>query len=549
MTAQLVDQLPDGDPVLLSRVRAGDPDAYAVLFERHRASATAFAGGLAGHSHADDLVAEAFTKVFDALQRDLGPTVSFRSYLLTSIRSIWNNTVRREGRYALVDDYDVLPPSDALTLVDDPDQRFDNQAVAEAYRTLPERWQAVLWYTAVEGLPHDEVAVHLGIKPNAVAALAFRAREGLRQAYLSAHLRTTPDAACQAWTPLLPAHARGSLDRRKRPGMLAHLDGCLPCTLALADLDDVNNRLGALLLPIVLGPGLLGLEGLWGGVSLGASTGATTGVAATGQAGGALLLGKSGLALTVVAGIVGAAVAVPLLIDGLSSDRAGTPDPGLHAVASPTGPFPELRTHGSPTGRPSPHDKVPEGADQDRTALDPSGSDRATAGEIGGVSSDGPPPTPGGATDPPSVEPTGPTSPTTPTAPGSSLSPDAGIGQPRIDQVSFLGQALTSVTFPVTNARTGSTVTVVVSNLVGFPLSWGNTGWRCPGAVGGLPGDVIRTETTITCTRTGADQATGELAFALLTSGVSEITATVAQLVGITDPVADNDTVTALINR
>lgn len=549
MTAQLVDQLPDGDPVLLSRVRAGDPDAYAVLFERHRASATAFAGGLAGHSHADDLVAEAFTKVFDALQRDLGPTVSFRSYLLTSIRSIWNNTVRREGRYDLVDDYDVLPPSDALTLVDDPDQRFDNQAVAEAYRTLPERWQAVLWYTAVEGLPHDEVAVHLGIKPNAVAALAFRAREGLRQAYLSAHLRTTPDAACRAWTPLLPAHARGSLDRRKRPGMLAHLDGCLPCTLALADLDDVNNRLGALLLPIVLGPGLLGLEGLWGGVSLGASTGATTGVAATGQAGGALLLGKSGLAVTVAAGIVGAAVAVPLLIDALSSDRADTTDPGFHAVESPTGPFPELRTHGAPTGLPSPSDKVPEGSDQDGTALDPSGSDRPTAGEIGGVSSDGPPQTSAGATDPPTVEPTGPTSPTTPTAPGSTLSPDAGIGQPRIDQVSFLGQALTSVTFPVTNARTGSTVTVVVSNLVGFPLSWGNTGWRCPGAVGGLPGDVIRTETTITCTRTGADQATGELAFALLTSGVSEITATVAQVVGTTDPVADNDTVTALINR
>lgn len=555
MTAQLVDQLPDGDPVLLSRVRAGDPDAYAVLFERHRASATAFAGGLAGHSHADDLVAEAFAKVFDALQRDLGPTVSFRSYLLTSIRSIWNNTVRSERRYDLVDDYDVLPPSDALTLVDDPDQRFDNQAVAEAYRTLPERWQAVLWYTAVEGLPHDEVAVHLGIKPNAVAALAFRAREGLRQAYLSAHLRTTADTACQAWAPLLPAHARGSLDRRKRPGMLAHLDGCLPCTLALADLDDVNNRLGALLLPIVLGPGLLGLEGLWGGISLGTSTGATTGIAATGKAGGALLLGKSGIAAAVAASVVGAVVAVPFLVDSLTSYDAGrvAEDPAHHAVDAPTDPFPEPRTHGVSPGPTTPA----EGPDAGAAAPTPDGgTDGGTGAGTDVDTGDGtwvrrPDPGPGpsaGPTDSP-TSPTSPTTPTpTPTTPGSALSPDAGIGQPTLDQVSFLGQALTSVTFPVTNMRTGSTVTVVVSNLVGFPLSWGNAGWHCPGAVGGLPGDVIRTETTITCTRTGADQATGELVFALLTSGGSEITATVAQVAGVADPVADNDVVTALIN-
>mgnify|MGYP003351145264 FL=1 len=82
MTAELVDPLLDGDPVLLSRVRGGDIDAYGQLFERHRGAAVAFAGRLAGPRHADDLVAEAFAKVLDALQRDLGPTVSFRSYLL-----------------------------------------------------------------------------------------------------------------------------------------------------------------------------------------------------------------------------------------------------------------------------------------------------------------------------------------------------------------------------------------------------------------------------------------------------------------------------------
>ncbi|HVK28447.1 MAG TPA: hypothetical protein VM575_08900, partial [Nocardioides sp.] len=277
-----------------------------------------------------------------------------------------------------------------------------------------------------------------------------------------------------------------------------------------------------------------------------------TGVAATGKAGGALLLGKSGLAVTIAAGVVGAAVAVPFLIDVSSDDRSGATDPGHHAVESRTDPFPGPRTQGTAPGRASA--TVQDAAGADASAGDPAASDSTTGGEIGGVSSDSPPDTSAAPTDPSTGEPTRPTTPTTPstpttpTTPGSTLSPDAGIGQPSIAQVSFLGQALTSVTFPVTNVRTGSTVTVVVSNLVGFPLSWGNTGWRCPGAIGGLPGDLIRTETTITCTRTGAEQATGELAFALLTSGASEITATVAQVGGVVDPVADNDVATALIN-
>lgn len=545
MTAQLVDPLHDSDPVLLSRVRAGDADAYALLFERHRAAATAFAGGLAGHSNADDLVAEAFAKVLDALQRDLGPTVSFRSYLLTSIRSIWNNTVRRDRRYDLVDDYDALPPLEALTLTDDPEQRFDNRAVAEAYRSLPERWQAVLWYTAVEGLPHTEVALHLGIKPNAVAALSFRAREGLRQAYLSAHLQTTAGTACATWAPLLPAYARGNLDKRKQPGMRAHLDSCVTCTLALADLDEVNNRLGALLLPIVLGPGLIGMGNLWAGVAGGGSTGATTGAITTAKVGGAVLAGKGGIAVTVAASIVGAVLAVPVLIDVLTShdghpgdSQAGSravdgTDPFLYrsSDAAPARPTRRrLRTAGTgDQGDAEP--TVPQATDVPTDAVAESTPSRDQKVE-----------TPAAPAEPPI------SGPTEPATPGSSLSPDAGIGDPTLGQVSLFGQALTSVTFPLANVRTGATVTVIVSNLVGFPLSWGNPGWRCPGAIGGLPGDVIRTETTITCTRTGAELASGRLAFALLTSGSSEVTATVAQVPGVVDPVPGNDSVTVVIN-
>lgn len=561
MTTELVGQPleapSDSDAVLLSRVRTGDPDAYALLFARHRAAATAFAGGLAGHNLADDLVAEAFTKVLDALRRDLGPTVSFRSYLLTSIRSIWVNTVRRESRYDLVDDYEVLPPSDELTTDDDPEQRFDNGAVADAFRSLPERWQAVLWLTAVEGLPHDDVAVHLGIKPNAVAALSFRAREGLRRAYLSEHLRSTADAACQRWLPLLPAHARGTLDRRKLPGMRAHLDTCVSCSIALADLDEVNNRLGALLLPIVLGPSVIGLEGLWPGREGAATTGADLGAATPGGL-EATLAGSNGVLGTAVAVVVGGLVGVLALLP-LAPGR-GDPvgrdvrveAPASQSLAGYVGarPFQEEaaepgvgvgETRSVPVEPALHRFTEPEApAEQDH----PRGADRAAddASSVGFVVEAGPRPG--------ELEPE-PLAPAVVVPPGPSttvpLSPDAGIGDPVIGQLSVLGQALTTVALPLTNVRTGSTVTVVVTNLVGFPLAWSNGGWQCPGAIGGLPGDVVRTETTVTCTWNGADQASGELTFALLTSGASDLTATLAPAPGVVDPVADNNTATVAI--
>lgn len=552
MTAQLVDHevgTPDSDPVLLTRVRSGDAEAYAVLFTRHRAAATAFAGGLAGHGRADDLVAEAFTKVLDALQRDLGPTVSFRSYLLTAIRSVWLNTVRRENRYDLVDDYDLVPASDELVLPDDPERRFDNQAVSDAFRSLPERWQAVLWLTAVESLPHDEVAVHLGIKPNAVAALAFRAREGLRRAYLSQHLTNAGEGACREWLPLLPAYARGSLDRRKEPGMKAHLDSCVPCVMALADLDEVNNRLGALLLPIVLGPSVLGLEGLWPARE-GAATSPGSGAGVAPSDGPGKLVGGSnavlpGLVAAVVGGLLGMAAAPDLLAP---PDRPPASEVRLDASqgeglagrvgAAPFRAVPVRHVVPAPTTRAIPAAVEPPVTASGRAVARPEPARTRPAGETAVASPVDARP----QVQPPPADPPIDTAP-----PGPEASSDAGIGEPTLGQLSLFDQALTTVAFPLSNVRTGSTLTVVVTNLVGFPLALGNEGWQCPGAVGGLPGDVVRTETTITCTRTGPDLDSGAVTLALLSSGASDATATLIQGGGLADPFADNNTASIVI--
>jgi len=65
---------------------------------------------------------------------------------------------------------------------------LERTIVARAFASLPERWQAVLWHTEIEGARPADMAPLLGLTANSVAALAYRAREGLRQAYLQMHL-------------------------------------------------------------------------------------------------------------------------------------------------------------------------------------------------------------------------------------------------------------------------------------------------------------------------------------------------------------------------
>ncbi|MFI5428326.1 sigma-70 family RNA polymerase sigma factor [Aeromicrobium sp. UC242_57] len=70
---------------------------------------------------------------------------------------------------------------------------FERTAVKAAYQSLPERWQRVLWHLDVEGRKPLELADTLGMKANTVSALVYRARTGLREAYLQQHVAVDHD--------------------------------------------------------------------------------------------------------------------------------------------------------------------------------------------------------------------------------------------------------------------------------------------------------------------------------------------------------------------
>jgi RNA polymerase sigma factor (sigma-70 family) len=240
------------DAELIAAVRAGDRAAYAQLYERHEPAARRMARQLSASPHdVDDLVAEAFARVFDMLSSGRGPDTAFRAYLLTAVRNGRYERARRDRRLELSED--MARHDQGEPWVDPVEAELDSSLAARAFASLPERWQTVLWYSEVEQETTAEVGSRLGLRPNAVAALAYRAREGLRQAFLQAHVTGRDDGACRETVARLAGWTRDRLSSADAARVDAHLASCRPCRQLAAELEEVNSGLRGLLAPLLVG--------------------------------------------------------------------------------------------------------------------------------------------------------------------------------------------------------------------------------------------------------------------------------------------------------
>ena len=278
---------PDRDPAdkeLIDRVREGDLEAFDPLYRRHRGSAMRHARyWTRSEAAAEDLSAESFTRVLYAIRNGNGPTEAFRPYLLTAMRNVARDWAEGDRRTLLVPDLvDLAPP--------EPDQdpviaALERSLAGQAFMTLPERWQSVLWQTEVEQEGPTQLAPQLGIDAAAVAALAYRAREGLKQAYLQAHITEIGKPACRPFAERLGTHTRGKLRGREAAKVRQHLKHCSECVGLYAMLKYVNANIHVLIGPAVVGAaaaanGAVLLVGA--GAGAGAAGSATTGAAHTG---------------------------------------------------------------------------------------------------------------------------------------------------------------------------------------------------------------------------------------------------------------------------
>src|SRR6266496_2437340 len=142
------------DATLLAKAKAGDPAAFAWLYERHVADALRYARSChIGESAARDLVTESFMRVLGALRRGCGPMTVLWPYLAATMRSV-----------AYERSHEATPSARGIFCGG---ENFDRAEAPEcdlirrAFASLPSRWQYLLWRVDVEGEPVAAVGGHL----------------------------------------------------------------------------------------------------------------------------------------------------------------------------------------------------------------------------------------------------------------------------------------------------------------------------------------------------------------------------------------------------
>ncbi|MEU2245986.1 sigma-70 family RNA polymerase sigma factor [Streptomyces sp. NPDC019224] len=456
------------DAQLIQRMREGDDLAYDELFRRHSQAVRRYARTCCRDAHtADDLTAEVFARTLQAVRGGKGPSEAVRAYLMTAVRHVaaaWTKSAKREQ---LVDDFAAFAAqaarssevSDADTLDLGADvlamHEAERSMAMQAFRSLPERWQAVLWHTTVEEESPSEIAPLFGLTANATSVLASRAREGLKQAYLQAHVSQalTSGGDCARYADRLGAYARGGLRMRAERGLRGHLDECAKCRVAAGELAHVNAGIPALLPVAVIGWFAAGYTlkaagivagGAAGAAGAGAAAAATGGGSSAGSAGGAAA--SEGLGAPAKAGIA-AAVAVAAaagLVWALVGDESPRPEAKAAPrppAAAPAAPSPTPSKPTPPKPEPTPTQPAPPAPGPPKPTPPPTPTPTPTATPTP-MPTPTPTPTPTPMPTQPAPPAPGPPKPTPTPTPPPSPTPPPPAQTPEVYQVSELDYTL-----------------------------------------------------------------------------------------------------------
>jgi len=334
------------DQELADAARAGNRAAFGTLWERHAPAGRRFAAATTRAFDPDDLVAEAYTKIYAAILAGKGPTGPFRPYLLVTIRNLAVSWARQRRDGPLEDADDVPDPraTDARVLA-----AADADLTIRAFRTLPDRWQQVLWLTEVDGLSSAEAAARMGMTISGVGMLALRAREGLRQAWIQAHIDTSALGPEHQWAlQQIGQNARGKLRPRAKAKFDAHLTSCAGCSLIATEAVDTSNRFTAALVPLAVG--ILGVSSLGAFLHSGQPTTGTAPTAEHSRNADAVtpaVSGRRGRAFLVVGAVAFVALTGAAIGNAVTQHAAVSP-----AVHSPTHPDDSPSSAASPSAAP-----------------------------------------------------------------------------------------------------------------------------------------------------------------------------------------------------
>ena len=157
----------------VARIRAGDPEALAELYDRYAKDIYRIGLQLIGHAaDAEDMVHDVFVGLPSAVRtyEGRGPFKAWLKQVATRA-ALMKLRLRKRTREVSLRRAPVLSPEPVLV------ERLDLQAALDAL--VPEH-RIVFVLREVQGYSHDEIARFLGISVGASKARLYRARRKLR---------------------------------------------------------------------------------------------------------------------------------------------------------------------------------------------------------------------------------------------------------------------------------------------------------------------------------------------------------------------------------
>ncbi|GAA1079070.1 MULTISPECIES: RNA polymerase sigma factor [Kitasatospora] len=240
--AELAEAIAAPTPIGTSRIR----EVMAEVFTRHHGAVLAYARRYCRDLQtAQDLAAEAYASTYHSVARGRGPRHAWRPYLKACVRrTAMEWSAQTTDRVLLPEDFHSWADHLADETATEGAQLAAEEAelIARAFRALPERWQVLLWFFVVEGESAATVGKRMSMTPSGVRSLAARARSGLREAYLRAHVDEGTGLECRYFTSLLAGAVRRPGRRRGRE-LARHLDECLSCGRVAEEFRQANRRI------------------------------------------------------------------------------------------------------------------------------------------------------------------------------------------------------------------------------------------------------------------------------------------------------------------
>jgi RNA polymerase sigma factor (sigma-70 family) len=163
------------DRRLVDLVRDGYDAAFEEIVRRYRRPLDRFAAAIVG-GHSEDITQDAFSKALMAL-RGTDAEIELRPWLYRIVRNTALNDLR-DRPPAAAELSEALPG--ARSAADEAEAREELADLTERLRALPEPQRAALVMRELEGLSHEEIAAALGVSGGAARQAIYRARSALR---------------------------------------------------------------------------------------------------------------------------------------------------------------------------------------------------------------------------------------------------------------------------------------------------------------------------------------------------------------------------------